>query len=57
MKKRGRIPILAIIIAGGKGTGLQSPTLTMPKPVVSLADRPFLRGCRRLVGGDSGIHA
>ena len=32
----------AIILAGGKGTRLKPYTLSMPKPLVPLQDRPIL---------------
>jgi mannose-1-phosphate guanylyltransferase len=33
----------AVILAGGEGTRLRPLTLSVPKPVVPIADRPFLR--------------
>ena len=33
----------AVILAGGEGTRLRPLTLTLPKPVVPVVDRPFLR--------------
>jgi NDP-sugar pyrophosphorylase family protein len=33
----------AVILAGGEGTRLRPLTLSMPKPVVPVVDRPFLR--------------
>lgn len=33
----------ALILVGGEGTRLQPLTLTVPKPVVPLVDRPFIR--------------
>src|SRR3990172_10320013 len=33
----------AVILAGGEGTRLRPLTLTTPKPVVRVVDRPFLR--------------
>ena len=33
----------AVILAGGEGTRLRPLTLTIPKPVVPIVDRPFLR--------------
>jgi NDP-sugar pyrophosphorylase family protein len=33
----------AVILAGGEGTRLRPLTLTTPKPVVPIVDRPFLR--------------
>src|SRR5947209_3652769 len=33
----------AVILAGGEGTRLRPLTLSTPKPVVPIVDRPFLR--------------
>jgi NDP-sugar pyrophosphorylase family protein len=35
--------VKAVILAGGEGTRLRPLTLTIPKPVVPIVDRPFLR--------------
>jgi mannose-1-phosphate guanylyltransferase len=35
--------VKAVILAGGEGTRLRPLTLTLPKPVVPVVDRPFLR--------------
>ena len=32
----------AVILAGGEGTRLRPLTLSLPKPVVPVVDRPFL---------------
>ncbi len=44
----------AVILAGGEGTRLRPLTLTTPKPVVPVVDRPFLRHQLDLLaaGGD-----
>ena len=33
----------AVILAGGQGTRLRPLTSTVPKPVVTLVDRPFIQ--------------
>ena len=40
----------AVILAGGEGTRLRPLTLTVPKPVVPVVDRPFLRHQLDLLG-------
>jgi NDP-sugar pyrophosphorylase family protein len=37
------LPMKAVILAGGEGTRLRPLTLSLPKPVVPVVDRPFLR--------------
>jgi mannose-1-phosphate guanylyltransferase len=34
--------VQALVLAGGEGTRLRPLTLTLPKPVIPLAGRPFL---------------
>jgi NDP-sugar pyrophosphorylase family protein len=41
----------AVILAGGEGTRLRPLTLTLPKPVVPVVDRPFLRHQLELLAG------
>ncbi|HSD65814.1 MAG TPA: NDP-sugar synthase [Vicinamibacteria bacterium] len=41
----------AVILAGGEGTRLRPLTLTVPKPVVPVVDRPFLRHQLDLLAG------
>ena len=41
----------AVILAGGEGTRLRPLTLTTPKPVVPVVDRPFLRHQLDLLAG------
>jgi NDP-sugar pyrophosphorylase family protein len=41
----------AVILAGGEGTRLRPLTLTLPKPVVPVVDRPFLRHQLDLLAG------
>ena len=36
-------PMRAVILAGGEGTRLRPLTLSTPKPIVPVVDRPFLR--------------
>jgi mannose-1-phosphate guanylyltransferase len=40
----------AVILAGGEGTRLRPLTLSLPKPVVPVVDRPFLRHQLDLLG-------
>jgi NDP-sugar pyrophosphorylase family protein len=42
--------VKAVILAGGEGTRLRPLTLTLPKPVVPVVDRPFLRHQLHLLG-------
>jgi mannose-1-phosphate guanylyltransferase len=42
--------VKAVILAGGEGTRLRPLTLTVPKPVVPIVDRPFLRHQLDLLG-------
>jgi mannose-1-phosphate guanylyltransferase len=37
-----RAPVQALILVGGEGTRLRPLTSTVPKPVVTLVDRPFM---------------
>src|SRR6266496_3029384 len=45
-----RAPMKAVILVGGEGTRLRPLTLGMPKPVVPVVDRPFLRHQLELLG-------
>ena len=45
----------AVILAGGEGTRLRPLTLTTPKPVVPVVDRPFLRHQLDLLAS-AGVH-
>jgi mannose-1-phosphate guanylyltransferase len=42
--------VKAVILAGGEGTRLRPLTLSLPKPVVPVVDRPFLRHQLDLLG-------
>jgi len=44
-------PMRAVILAGGEGTRLRPLTLSTPKPVVPVVDRPFLRHQLDLLAG------
>ena len=45
-----RGPVKAVILVGGEGTRLRPLTLTTPKPVVPVVDRPFLHHQLDLLG-------
>src|ERR1041384_7133963 len=47
---RAAEPMKAVILAGGEGTRLRPLTLSIPKPVVPVVDRPFLRHQLDLLG-------
>jgi NDP-sugar pyrophosphorylase family protein len=46
--------VKAVILAGGEGTRLRPLTLAVPKPIVPIVDRPFLRHQLDLLG-DAGV--
>ncbi len=53
--KAERLPVRAVVMAGGYGTRLQPLTEGVPKPMLPIGDRPLLeRIVRRL--GEAGIH-
>ncbi len=41
-RRHGLRPMQAIVLVGGEGTRLRPLTLTVPKPALTLVDRPFL---------------
>lgn len=51
MPERGTRPTQAVIFAGGRGTRLGSLTEKVPKPMVSVAGRPFIEHLLELLAG------